>query len=188
LANEIPFLRLGARRWRREQCDIDDLVQETLVRALAGQHLWEPGTNLKAWLNTLMRNHFINSTRDRVVPSEDAERLRDAQHLDEHVLDGPVARLMLRDLDLAMQRLPEVQRTALRLVAIDEKSYEEAAEIMNVSEDAVRAHLVRARASLRQMINSPKKKSVPVEPVMTPAIVARMKMAELLAEWSKPRA
>src|SRR5215211_5333252 len=57
---EIPFLRQAARRWRhRETADADDLVQDTLIRALANAHLWEPGTNLRAWLVTIMHNQFL---------------------------------------------------------------------------------------------------------------------------------
>src|SRR5437870_3633744 len=50
---EIPFLRRAVRRWCREAADADDLVQDTLLRALASAHLWQPGSNLRAWLVTI---------------------------------------------------------------------------------------------------------------------------------------
>src|SRR5437879_657790 len=59
IEDEIPFLRRSARRWHREQADIDDLVQDTLAQALANKHLWEPGSDLRGWLYTIMRNRFF---------------------------------------------------------------------------------------------------------------------------------
>src|SRR5712691_2618807 len=56
---EIPFLQRVVRRWYREAADADDLVQDTLLRALASAHLWQPGSNLRAWLVTIMRNQFL---------------------------------------------------------------------------------------------------------------------------------
>ena len=61
IENEIPFLRRAARRWHREPADLDDLVQDTLAQALANQHLWQPGTDLRGWLYTIMRNRFLAS-------------------------------------------------------------------------------------------------------------------------------
>ena len=58
---EIPFLQRVVRRWYREAADADDLVQDTLLRALASAHLWQPGSNLRAWLVTIMRNQFLES-------------------------------------------------------------------------------------------------------------------------------
>src|SRR6266849_5187010 len=56
IETEIPFLRRTVRRWHREKADADDLVQDTLVQALANAHLWQPGSDLRAWLFTIMRN------------------------------------------------------------------------------------------------------------------------------------
>src|SRR5712692_9618170 len=58
---EIPFLQRVVRRWYREAADADDLVQDTLLRALASAHLWQPGSNLRAWLVTIMRNQFLET-------------------------------------------------------------------------------------------------------------------------------
>src|ERR1041385_8553819 len=56
---EIPFLRAMVRRWRRDRADAEDLVQETLLRALGSAHQWEPETSMRAWLGTIMRNQFF---------------------------------------------------------------------------------------------------------------------------------
>src|SRR5216684_7632520 len=58
---EIPFLQRVVRRWYRDAADADDLMQDTLLRALASAHLWQPGTNLRAWLVTIMRNQFLET-------------------------------------------------------------------------------------------------------------------------------
>ena len=67
IEKEIPFLERTVRRWHRNKADADDLVQDTLVQALANAHLWQPGSDLRAWLFTIMRNRFlagaIRSTR-----------------------------------------------------------------------------------------------------------------------------
>ena len=61
LKAEIPYLRRAARRRYRAAADVDDLVQDTLIRALASAHLWEAGTNFRAWLVTIMRNQFFTN-------------------------------------------------------------------------------------------------------------------------------
>ena len=59
IQEEIPFLRRAARRWHRDKANADDLVQDVLVQALANAHLWQPGSDLRAWLYTIMRNRFL---------------------------------------------------------------------------------------------------------------------------------
>src|SRR6266705_7185034 len=59
IEREIPFLQRTVRRWHREKADADDLVQDTLLQALANAHLWQPGSDLRAWLYTIMRNRFL---------------------------------------------------------------------------------------------------------------------------------
>jgi RNA polymerase sigma-70 factor, ECF subfamily len=63
IEEQIPRLRRYARALTRSQSRCDDLVQDTLVRALAKEHLWQPGTNLRAWLFTIMQNQNINTVR-----------------------------------------------------------------------------------------------------------------------------
>src|ERR1700739_1339986 len=100
---ELPFLRRNARRWQRAHADAEDLVQDTLVRALASAHLWEPGTNLRAWLVTIMRNQFFTS----VVQSGRASALHAAVQCHElPARAGQEVRLELRDLGSAIRRLP----------------------------------------------------------------------------------
>jgi RNA polymerase sigma-70 factor (ECF subfamily) len=145
---EIPFLRRTVRRWHREAADADDLVQDTLLRALANAHLWEPGSNLRAWLATIMRNQFLaNGSRAR--RSKQALEMLDTG---ETTSANVEARLTLRDVERALQRLPNKQRSAVFLAGVEGKSYGEAAVVMGMTADAVRCHLARARDRLRTSV------------------------------------
>ena len=144
---EIPFLRRAVRRWHRQAADADDLVQETLLRALASAHLWQPGSNLRAWLVTIMRNQFL-ATVARARRSEAAAAI--TAIADHHVGDDVEARLTLRDVERAFRRLSAKQRSAVLHAGVEGKSYSEVAHLMGLSVDAVRCHLARARDNLRQ--------------------------------------
>jgi RNA polymerase sigma-70 factor (ECF subfamily) len=150
IENEIPFLRRAVRRWHRDKADADDLVQDVLVRALANAHLWQPGSDLRAWLYTIMRNRFLaevtRSSRAASALKEIACAERaPATHESE-------LRLLFRDLGAALRRLPSNQRSAVILIGVQEKSYSEAAERMGTSVGAVRSHLARGRDGLRMAV------------------------------------
>ena len=148
---EIPFLRRAARHWHREKADTDDLVQDTLLQALANRHLWQPGTDLRGWLYTIMRNRFLaganRSARSAAALKEIA------------VADPPPTthaselRLLLRDLGAALRRLSANQRSAVILIGVQGKSYDEAAQSMGTSVGAVRSHLARGRVRLKTAMN-----------------------------------
>jgi RNA polymerase sigma factor (sigma-70 family) len=147
IEDEIPFLRRTVRRWQREKSDADDLVQDTLVRALANSHLWQPGSDLRGWLFAIMRNQFLagigKSNRLAAVLRSFAEADRS------RAPDPGEARLVLRDVEEALKRLPSKQRTAVLLAGVDGKSYDEVAQAMGLSVGAVRSHLARGRDRLR---------------------------------------
>jgi len=150
LEAEIPYLRRAARRWYRDAADVDDLVQDTLIRALASAHLWESGTNLRAWLVTIMRNQFFSN----IAKVKQATLAGEVLQLTGRsaASNESEARLVLRDVERAVRRLPPKQRAAVLLAAVDGKSYREAASILGVSVDAVRCHLARARDGLRTAV------------------------------------
>jgi len=148
--NEIPFLRRTVRRWHREKADADDLVQDTLVQALANEHLWQPGSDLRAWLYTIMRNRFLAGSNKS---ARSASALREIAAAE----PAPAAhaselRLLLRDLGAALLRLPSNQRSAVILIGVQEQSYDEAARTMGTSVGAVRSHLARGRDRLRTAV------------------------------------
>lgn len=149
LANEIPRLRRYARALTRDASATDDLVQNCLLRALTRAHLWEPGTNLRAWLFTILHNQHVNDLRrDRrahlAVPLDDA-----AQFLSEAPRQGVA--LQVRDLSRALDRLPRHQRQTLLLAGLEDMSYDEVAQKMGVSVGTVRSRLNRGRKMLRQL-------------------------------------
>jgi len=150
LEQEISYLRRSARRWYREPAEAEDLVQDTLVRALASAHLWQPGTNLRAWVTTIMRNQFFTA----VAQANRARKMQELQELatESSTRETQTSRLELQELTVAIHRLPLVQRLAILMVAVDDKSYQEVAEAMNLSIGAVRCHLARGRARLRKIV------------------------------------
>lgn len=151
LENEIPRLRRYARALTRDAARADDLVQSCLLRALAKSHLWEPGTDLRAWLFTILHNQHVNDVRRAVreginVPVEDV-----APVLTVPSTQG--ATLQLRDLDRALSQLPEEQRQVLLLVGLEGMRYEEVAMVLDVPVGTVRSRLSRGRDMLRQLMN-----------------------------------
>lgn len=143
----IPRLRRYARSLTRDETRADDLVQDTLIRAIDKLHLFEPGTNLVAWLFTIMRNIHINALR-----SAKWEREQDPADLELPVPGLQLSNLALRDLARAMGALPDDQRETVLLVAVEGLAYQDAAEIMNVPIGTVRSRLSRARSRLRQLM------------------------------------
>lgn len=145
----IPRLRRYARALTGDASAADDLVQDALERALLKQSLWREGTDLRAWLFTLMHNLFINQVRSaaasRLVPMDDAHaELPQAQATD---------RLEIRDLDAALQALPEEQRAVVLLVGLEQMTYDEAARVLDVPIGTVMSRLSRGRERLRQLLH-----------------------------------
>jgi RNA polymerase sigma-70 factor (ECF subfamily) len=148
---EIPRLRRYARALTRnnEQAG-DDLVQECLVRGLSKQHLWAEGTDLRAWLFTIMHNQYVNSVRRSVREgaavsiSETEPSLARAANQD--------GRLALRDLHRALALLPEEQRSVILLIGLEGMAYETAAEVMGVPVGTIRSRLSRGREELRRVM------------------------------------
>jgi RNA polymerase sigma-70 factor, ECF subfamily len=176
--NEIPFLRRAARRWHRDKANADDLVQDVLVQALANGHLWQPGSDLRAWLYTIMRNRFL---------AEVARSNRSASALKEIAIAEPAPathtselRLLLRDLGAALRRLPSNQRSAVILIGIQEKSYNEAAQTMETSIGAVRSHLARGRERLRMAVRGSDTRP-PTRPAAQPTSAAPRRVPPLAA-------
>ena len=152
LKNEMPFLRRIVRRWHRDDSEADDLVQDTLVRALAGAHLWQQGSDVRAWLFSIMRNQFLSSV---AAAARHGKALWQNQyHYDGFVAEQQSMKLELRDLQAALKRLPAKQRLAILLVALEGQSYESAAAAMHTSVGAVRCHLARGRERLRAVVRS----------------------------------
>lgn len=143
----IASLRRYARALLRDRADAEDLVQEALARALSRADKFRPGTNLRAWLFTILHNVHVNQVRQKVsrpddVPVEDVE----------HRLVSPARqeeRIELRDMSRALDALPLEQRQVLLLVALEGLKYDEVAEALGVPVGTVMSRLSRGREAIR---------------------------------------
>ena len=141
----LPDLRAFARFLVRDRVAADDLVQDTLVRALAALPQFQPGTNLKAWLFTILRNLFFEQAR---------RRRRESAALSAHLPQQEATRpeqsdaAEVRDLQQIMWKLPPLLREALVLVGAQELTHEEAALICGVPVGTMKARVSRARTQL----------------------------------------
>ena len=148
----IPRLRRYARALTGDRPRADDLVQDTLERAVNKWSLWRPGTDLRAWLFTIMHNVFVNQVR---------RAARDATPTDPAVLaelelaDGSVAETLaqLNSIERCLAMLPEEQREVLLLIALEGMSYDEVAHTLGVPAGTVMSRLSRSRARLALLLD-----------------------------------
>jgi len=147
LVDLIPRLRRYARALVGDRASADDLVQDTLERAWAKLHLYRRGTDLRAWLFTVMHNVHVNKVRaTRVTDTLDDE-------MPELALRAPQGdALVVRDLDRAIALLPAEQRAVLLLVTLEDMSYDEVARTLAIPIGTVMSRLSRAREKLRGLM------------------------------------
>jgi|SRR5215469_7236538 RNA polymerase sigma-70 factor (ECF subfamily) len=151
LEKEIPRLRRYAYALTRNQVQVDDLVQDTLARAIRKAHLWQPGTNLRAWLFAIMHNQNATAVSRAARDSANVELEACSQTL--VATSDPTASRQLCELERALGQLPEEQRQVILLVGLEGMSYDEAAAILNVPVGTVRSRLSRGREALRKLMN-----------------------------------
>jgi RNA polymerase sigma-70 factor, ECF subfamily len=151
LQNEIPRLRRYARALTRDATRADDLVQSCLVRAIAKEHLWQPGTDLRAWLFTILHNQNVNEVR-RSVREGLAVAVEDVAPV-LTIAPNAGASLQLRDLERAISKLPEEQRQVILLVGLEGMRYEEVAVVLDIPIGTVRSRLSRGREMLRKLMD-----------------------------------
>ena len=144
----IPRLRRYARALVGDRAASDDLVQDTLERAWAKLHLYRRGTDLRAWLFTVMHNVHVNRVR-AMRPTDPIED--DMPELAQRATQDDA--LVVRDLDRAISTLPVAQREVLLLVALEDLSYEETARVLGIPIGTVMSRLARARDKLRLLLH-----------------------------------
>ncbi len=147
LVEQLPNLRRYARFLTRDPERADDLVQACLLRALDNLHRFQVGTNLRAWLLTMIRNLYINELRrNSPIVSWTSEE----KDIGDQLTTAPCQTdtVALRELEQAILQLPREQREVLALVVLEGLQYNEAAEIMGVPIGTVRSRLNRARRKL----------------------------------------
>ncbi len=152
LVELAPRMRRFARALATNAADADDLVQTSLERALARREQWRPGTSLRSWVFTMMRNAWIDETRARkrrgavTTGPELMEAQPDPLSPD---LDARREAQGVRD---ALAALPDPQREAVALVLVEGLSYAEAAEVLNVPVGTLTSRLVRGRLALMERL------------------------------------
>ncbi|EJC84047.1 RNA polymerase sigma factor, sigma-70 family [Rhizobium leguminosarum bv. trifolii WSM2297] len=142
-----PALHCFARRFLRSKDDIDDLVQETLLKALKSIHHYQPGTSLRSWLFTILRNTFCSNYR---------RQQREPTGMDAtvgQIAVAPAQEWVLREREIqkAMAKLPDDRRRALILVATG-TSYEDAARLCGCRIGTLKSRVNRARGSLLSLL------------------------------------
>jgi RNA polymerase sigma-70 factor, ECF subfamily len=147
VAAEIPSLRRYARKLTRDNAAAEDLLQECLVRGLDKRHLWREGTDLRAWLCTILHHQYVNQIR-RSVREGIAVGLSDAEAKLTHAPSQDHG-LQVRDMARALKNLPEGQRDAVLLVGLEGLGYEKAAKVAGVPVGTLRSRLSRGRQRLR---------------------------------------
>jgi len=148
IPQHIPRLRRYARALTGDRNAADDLVQDTLERALSRLHLWRQGSDLRAWLFTIMHNIYVNQTRSRIRHPHEALDESAAEALHDREPDWAE----LRDIDDALSRLPGDQRAVLLLVGLEQFTYGEAAQVLEVPLGTVMSRLSRGRERLRLIL------------------------------------
>jgi RNA polymerase sigma-70 factor (ECF subfamily) len=152
LQDIIPSLRAFARGLCGNRELADDLAQEAMMRAWAARDSFEPGTNFRAWIYMILRNHFYTTIRKNSRMTswdpEAAERILVQEPGQQHAVH-------MSDVEKALQQLPAEQREMLLLVGAGGASYEEAAEIAGCALGTVKSRLARGRTALAAIINGP---------------------------------
>jgi RNA polymerase sigma-70 factor, ECF subfamily len=146
LVHGMPELMRFARKLARNALEAEDLVQDCLERALRNRDRFEPGTNLHAWLCTILRNlHYTNYSRER--------RLCRTELTEDMTTEAPTQdwRIQLREVGEAMEKLTPEHGQVIQMVAIEGGSYKDAAAELQVSVGTIRSRLSRARTQLRSV-------------------------------------
>jgi RNA polymerase sigma factor (sigma-70 family) len=154
LTDHIPSLRRYARALTGDAWMADDLVQDTLERACSRWRLWVVGSDLRAWLFTLMHNVFVNQLR-RAMRQAAAGTTVNVDDVENELAAPEAGTAQALDLQRCLLRLPEDQRAVLLLVSLEDLTYEEVAKITGVPVGTVMSRLSRARSRLRELMDAP---------------------------------
>lgn len=176
LVAHIPGLRRYARALTGDAWAADDLVQDTLERACTKWRLWRAGSNLRAWLFTVMHNVYVNQVR-RAMQQSAAGVAIPVEDIAHELTTPDTNGTDTLDLQRCLLRLPEDQRVVLLLVTLEDLSYDDVARITGVPVGTVMSRLSRARSRLRTLMGGdpPVPLSVPAPTLSSPAPLRRMK-------------
>ncbi len=169
LIEHLPAMRAFAMGLTRDAVDADDLVQDAVVRAWGNFDKFQTGTNLKAWLFTILRNSFYSDKRKAKRIVADVDGAMTAKLAEKPAHDG---RLQMNDFLRAFAKLPDEQREALALVGASGFSYEEAAEMTGVAVGTVKSRANRARRRLTELLELSPDESPELTDLETASVLA----------------
>ena len=149
LPQHVAGLRRYALALTGSRYEAEDLVQETLTRAIGAAGGFRKGGNLRGWLFSIMHNAFVSSMRSRRAAEQELDDDLPELRQPPNQLD----RLELRDVFAALSRLPEAQRAALVLIALEDFSYAEAARVLGIPIGTLMSRLARGREALRRAMS-----------------------------------
>ena len=159
IAQNVPSLRRFARALCGDPSLADDLVQDTVERALNKSHLYDPSRPLKAWLFAILRNLHISELR-RVGRGRIVKTVDEMAPAEQAIDGGQDSQVGVRSIAQALERLPEPNREVILLIALEDMSYRDCAEIIGVPVGTIMSRLSRGRAALRDLLEGREKPSL----------------------------
>ena len=151
MLQHLPHLRAFARTLTGNRERADDLVQDTIIRALNAEEQFVAGTNLKAWLMTILRNHYINGLRRMRLEGDSIEQVPDSAFATPAVQDN---KMELQEVSAALMKMSPEHREVLVLISASGLSYEETASVCGCAVGTVKSRLNRARQELRRLVEA----------------------------------
>ncbi|SFU19594.1 RNA polymerase sigma factor [Sedimentitalea nanhaiensis] len=172
LVEHLPAMRAFALSLSRNSATADDLVQDSIVKAWTNIDKFEPGTNLRAWLFTILRNTYYSMCRKRSREVEDptgavAGNLSEKPHHD--------GRLAIRDFRAAFAQLTDEQREALVLVGVEGFSYQDAAKMCGCAAGTIKSRVNRARKRLAELMQLDEDDTLELTDIATVAVLTGTK-------------
>lgn len=169
LVEHLPALRAFAISLTRNNATADDMVQDTVVKAWTNIEKFQEGTNMRAWLFTILRNTYYSSRRKAKREVADIDGVFTENMAEKPAHDG---RLQMRDFRVAFDKLPDEQRETLILVGASGFSYEEAADMCGVAVGTIKSRANRGRKKLAELMHLEDGQAMEMTDSATAAVVA----------------
>ena len=170
LITHLPALRAFALSLTRNRATADDMMQDTVLKAWSNMDKFKPGTNMRAWLFTILRNNFYSSRRKLNREVADVDNAFSDQLAVKPDHDG---RLQMMDFKKAFAQLPDEHREALILVGANGFSYEDAGVMCGVATGTMKSRVNRARTKLTQLLQLEDDEALELTDTATLAVVGR---------------
>jgi RNA polymerase sigma-70 factor (ECF subfamily) len=174
LVEHLPAMRAFAISLTRNSATADDMVQDTLIKAWTNIDKFQPGTNMRAWLFTILRNTYYSSRRKTKREVADVDGVFTESLAEKPAHDG---HMQMNDFRKALLQLNDEQREALLLIGASGFSYEEAAEMCGVAVGTIKSRTNRARAHLAEILGYNESESLEMTDDATMSVISASKMS-----------